>query len=195
MSLDQLETYYLVGGTSLALQLGHRLSIDLDFFGKLKFDYDSLINACKQIGEVTDSRKYTNDSDPQNSTTLIQFNLNGVKIDILQYNEILIKPIIKYEGLRLASVEDIAAMKVRAIEDRGAKKDFYDLYSLLDQFSLSQILEFSKIKYAYKSPLFSLQCMMDFTEADAENDPKSLIKISWNTVKLRVAEEAQKLLL
>ncbi len=195
MSLDQLETYYLVGGTALALQLGHRLSIDLDFFGKLKFDYDSLINACKQIGEVTDSRKYTNDSDPQNSTTLIQFNLNGVKIDILQYNEILIKPIIKYEGLRLASIEDIAAMKVRAIEDRGAKKDFYDLYSLLDQFSLSQILEFSKIKYAYKSPLFSLQCMMDFTEADAENDPKSLIKISWNTVKLRVAEEAQKLLL
>jgi predicted nucleotidyltransferase component of viral defense system len=195
MSLDLLETYYLVGGTALSLQLGHRLSVDLDLFGKLKFDYDALINACKQIGEVTDARNYTNNSDPQSTTTLIQLNLNGVKIDILQYNEILIKPIIKYESLRLASIEDIAAMKVRAIEDRGARKDFYDLYSLLDHFSLKQILEFSKIKYAYKSPLFSVQCMLDFSEADSENDPKSLINISWDVVKSRVSQEAQKFLL
>jgi predicted nucleotidyltransferase component of viral defense system len=174
MSLDLLETYYLVGGTALSLQLGHRLSVDLDLFGKLN---------------------YTNNSDPQSTTTLIQLNLNGVKIDILQYNEILIKPIIKYESLRLASIEDIAAMKVRAIEDRGARKDFYDLYSLLDHFSLKQILEFSKIKYAYKSPLFSVQCMLDFSEADSENDPKSLINISWDVVKSRVSQEAQKFLL
>ncbi len=196
MSLEMLETYYLVGGTALALQLGHRLSVDLDLFGKTRLDYDELINSCKEIGDVASQKQFNSPKDDvKHQVTLIQFTINGIKIDILQYNEILIKPIIRHENLRLASLEDIAAMKVRAIEDRGAKKDFYDMYSLLDFFQLSEILKFSEMKYGAKSPLFSLECMLDFAEADGEKDPVSLINLSWDTVKSRVSSEARKLLL
>ncbi len=72
----------------------------------------------------------------------------------------MLKPIVQTEGLRLASLEDIAAMKIRAIEDRTTKKDFFDLYALLDFFSLQEILNFAQQKYNSKSPVFALECIL-----------------------------------
>lgn len=192
-SISQLETYYLVGGTALALHLGHRKSVDLDFFGKTRIDYDEIIHECSQFGTVEAPQQHIGDANQ--SRKLIQFNLNKVKIDLLQYNEVLIKPLIKIESLRLAAVEDIAAMKIRAIEDRTAKKDYYDLYALLDIFSLEEILEFAKQKYNSKSPVFALECILDIDQADIDIDPVSLVNLSWSSVKERISKEAKRILL
>jgi predicted nucleotidyltransferase component of viral defense system len=121
MALEELSSYYLVGGTALALQLGHRVSVDLDFFGK--------------------------------------------------------------------------TLKIRAIEDRTTKKDFYDLYALLEKFSLEEILSFASKKYNSKSPLFAVECIMDIDQADLEINPVSLIDLNWDIVKSRIIKEARKILL
>jgi len=192
MALEELSSYYLVGGTALALHLGHRISVDLDFFGKTFVDYDDLIFKCQNIGTLELPQKYSN---KDNSTKLIQFNLNQVKIDILQYQENLLMPLVLLDNLRLASIEDIAAMKIRAIEDRTTKKDFYDLYILLEKFSLEEILSFASKKYNSKSPVFAVECIMDIDQADLELDPVSLIDVNWDIVKSRIIKEAKKILL
>lgn len=193
LSLQSLAGHYLVGGTALALQIGHRKSIDLDFFGKAPLDYDDIIQQCVNFGTVEAPQQHLSSLD--SSTKLIQFNLNGVKIDILRYQELLLKPIVQIEGLRLASLEDIAAMKIRAIEDRTTKKDFFDLYALLDFFSLQEILNFAQQKYNSKSPVFALECILDIDQADVEIDPISLLELDWQKVKSRIIQEAKGILL
>lgn len=188
MSLDILKPYFLAGGTALALQLGHRVSYDLDFFGKLKVDYRDLTDTLKQFG----SMKMIHSEDQA-----FQCEINDIKIDIVNYRHLsLLKPLVNIEGIRLAAIEDIATMKIKAIEDRGYKRDFFDLYCLLNKLSLKSMLDFTEQKHLETNRLHLLRSLVDFTDAEDQEEPNMLEPmVSWSDVKTRIKGEVQALTL
>ena len=109
----------LVGGTSLALQIGHRKSIDLDLFGKVEHDEFTIVDILNKLGQVTLLKK---------SENINIYTINGIKVDIVNYPYSWLKDIVFEDTLRLAGVEDIAAMKLAAITNRGTKKEYNNFY-------------------------------------------------------------------
>jgi predicted nucleotidyltransferase component of viral defense system len=175
----------LVGGTSLALQLGHRESIDLDLFGKLDANKS-------QVTEVL--KKYFDDIQPMSNSIKIHiFAINGVKVDIVDYPYEWICEKIEENDLVLASMKDIAAMKLEAITNRGTKKDFVDLYFLLQHFSLEEMLEFYSRKFKTNSSFMILRSLSYFEDADKQIMPKMLIQTDWEEIKEIIREEIRKL--
>ncbi len=186
MNLEILQPYYLVGGTALALQIGHRLSIDIDLFGKVKLDYEELLLQLKQFGELIPVREFDK---------VHQFVINGVHVDIVNRNYSLIKPIIRDDGIRLASLEDIAAMKIFAIESRGKKRDFFDLYCLLEIFTLEDIISFTIQKYPETNMLHITRSLLDFHDAEEDEDPKMFKQLIWEEVKDKMRKEVKRIAL
>ena len=128
----------LVGGTALALQLGHRTSIDLDLFGHISCDDIQLRKTLASHGQLQEISL---------SQNVKLFTIDGVKVDIVNYDSPWIDGMVKHDNLRLASVSEIAAMKIRAIIGRGTRKDFVDLYYLLQLFSIEDIMALFRKKY------------------------------------------------
>lgn len=173
----------LVGGTSLALQYGHRRSIDLDFFGENTKDVDELTDALqKQIGQVVVGG---------HSRSIKTYFLNGVKVDIVNYNYAWIDAPVLDNGLRLASPKDIAAMKVNAVIGRGTKKDFIDIYYLLKHFSFSDLIQLYLQKYPDGSEYRALLSMAYFEDADPQPMPYMFENMEWETIKKRIRQEVK----
>lgn len=170
----------LVGGTALALQLGHRKSIDLDFFGKFEADSLQIKDFLKSIGTIQVI---------QESKFIFQYIVNGVKVDFVNYPYDWISDKNEEDNVVLASPKDIAAMKLAAITNRGTKKDFIDIYELLGQFSLSQMLNFYKEKYLDGVPFITLKSLTWFEDAEDDPMPTMFRDYSWETVKKRISSE------
>ncbi len=164
----------LVGGTSLALQLGHRISIDIDLFGTFDADEFEVYEKFNELGSVIVIKKSKN----------IFINIiNEIKVDVVRYPyPWIIKPIIT-DKLLLASKEDIAAMKLAAITGRGSKKDFVDIYFLLQEFSLQQLFDFYDMKFHDGNRFLVLKSLTYFEDAERDQMPKMLIDVDWKTVK------------
>ncbi len=169
------KNFYLAGGTGLALQFGHRLSNDLDLFTQKALATERLIELVLSMnGRVSEHR----------DDTIISF-INNIKTSFFYYPYQLIEPLKDFKGMPLASVKDIACMKVIAISQRGDKKDFYDLYEILKHISMEEI----KILLAKKYPEGSLnfyhiiRALCYFEEADRQPDPVSLNNTKWIDVK------------
>ena len=121
-SLPILRDTRLVGGTALALQLGHRKSVDLDFFGTITCEAEELISAIKTVASLIVLKE---------SPHIHIYLVDGIKVDIVNYRyQWLDKPVVD-QGIRMAGIKDIAAMKVTAVIGRGTKKDFIDISFLL----------------------------------------------------------------
>jgi len=163
-----------VGGTSLALQIGHRNSVDLDLFGNVPYSGEELRES------LSTNHKLTIITESKNIKIYL---LDGVKVDIVNYGYSWIEEAVSEDNLLLASIKDIAAMKITAIIGRGTKKDFIDIYFLLQQFSLSEILDLYLQKYPDGSLFIALKSLSFFD--DAENDPMPIMfeNISWGDVK------------
>lgn len=170
----------LVGGTSLALQFGHRKSIDLDFFGKFEPDPLQIKDLLKGIGSVQVL---------QESKFIFQYVVNDVKVDFVNYPYGWISERVDEDNLYLAGPRDIAAMKLAAITNRGTKKDFIDLFELLGHFSLTQMLDFYKDKYADGIPFTTLKSLTWFEDAEDDPMPTMLRDYSWEKVKDRISAE------
>jgi len=182
---DLMKSTRLVGGTALSLQLGHRLSIDLDFFGQVEGDTERI--AMDLTSEGFDVKIESN------SKNIHIFKINGVKTDIVNYKYLWISDIIEEGGIRLAGIKDIAAMKIAAITNRGSKKDFIDLYFLLKHFSMKKILDLYLEKYPDGSVFLSCKSLLYFADADNQIMPKMLIPTSWEDVKKSIITEVKKL--
>jgi len=180
-----LESTYLVGGTSLALQYGHRSSIDLDFFGTLEFEVDALRKRLENIGSLV-ARKETG--------AIRIYELDGVKIDFVDYRRYpwIANPVVE-DGLRLASPRDIAAMKVNAIMGRGSRKDFIDMYFLLQHYTLQDILGFYQQKYPENNIFRALMSLSYFTDAEGQMMPEMFVPVSWETMKEYIKGEVEKI--
>ena len=173
-TLPVLEDARLVGGTALALQLGHRTSVDLDFFGRINADSEDLRNILREVGRVEVASV---------SKNINIFWVNGVKVDMVNYPYPWLDLPIVEDGVRLASLNDIAAMKISAIVNRGTKKDFIDLYTLLQHFALDEILDMYSRKYSDGSLFIVMKSLTYFDDAETDPMPNVLNDTTWETVK------------
>lgn len=179
MSFQPLSNFNLVGGTALALQVGHRISVDLDLFTNIKFDIESLKKA---IESFAFEKKYEIKWNTIEQNTLIGL-MNSIKIDIIYYPYNLIDELIVYDNIRLLSTKDIAPMKLSAIAQRGKKKDFFDFYELLQIYSLEEMLQFYREKIPYTDTTFLLRSLTYFEDAEVDLDPIMIKKYNWVEVK------------
>ena len=173
-TLPVLEDARLVGGTALALQLGHRTSVDLDFFGRINADSEDLRDILREVGRVEVASV---------SKNINIFWINGVKVDMVNYPYPWLDLPIVEDGVRLASLNDIAAMKISAIVNRGTKKDFIDLYTLLQHFALDEILDMYSRKYSDGSLFIVMKSLTYFDDAETDPMPNVLNDTTWETVK------------
>lgn len=168
----------LVGGTALALQIGHRTSVDIDLFGSIDFQQENYIDFFHEIGRITEIKK---------SKNINIYAINDIKVDIVNYNyPWLVEPVLA-DGLQLAAIEDIAAMKLNAI-GRGSKKDFIDLYYILKRFSLDNIFQFYSKKYHDGNLFLVKKSLLYFVDADTELTPKLFQDITWNEIKFSLLD-------
>jgi hypothetical protein len=136
---EQLAQFQLVGGTALALRIGHRLSIDIDLFTDKPFQAWKLLKHLEKKHEVELN---------QIGDNMILCMINNIKVDMIAHQYPNVRPSQNVNGIRMASMEDIAAMKINAIDNSGSRiKDFYDIYYLLREYKLENILNAYMTKY------------------------------------------------
>jgi len=174
MQDERLDPFYLVGGTSLALRLGHRMSIDIDLFVHENFDVDF-------VSEILDKRYNATTMEKENNT--VRAIIQETKVDLIAHKYPLLEPVIHIDGIRMASLKDIAAMKINAISNRGAKKDFWDMAALLKCFSIEEMLVFFENKYPAVNSWHAEKSLSFFDDAENEPDPKDLSGRSWQEIK------------
>ncbi len=184
-SLSIFEHSRLVGGTALALQLGHRKSIDLDMFGTIGASPEEIQEACKEAGELEISKT---------SKNINIYWVDGIKVDCVNYPYEWLDDCHVIDGVRLASVNDIAAMKISAIINRGTKKDFIDLHFLLKEMSLNQILDLYDQKYPDGSRFIAIKSLTYFEDAESDPMPYMFSDITWEDVKVAIVDEIRKTL-
>ena len=183
-SLDEFNNTRLVGGTALALQLGHRKSIDLDFFGNFETSLEELTTILSEFSTVA----------PVSSSRMTRFLVvDGVKVDIVSYPYGWIDNPVSAEGVVLAGIKDIAAMKLSAITNRGTKKDFIDYYFLLKRYSLKELIELYRQKYSDAQLFTSIKSLSYFDDAESDPMPDMIVPVDWDEVKSTIRNEVAKL--
>lgn len=173
---EWLGSFYLVGGTALALHIGHRISIDFDFFSRDEFDNHNVMRHLSDLGKF--------DLFEEGRDT-IHGSLDGVKLSFLRYRYPVLKPLHPLHLLKLADIFDIALMKLSAISGRGAKKDFIDFYFLLQRLNLTELLRAYSEKYgegvSHHYHLF--KSLVYFQDAEHEPMPRMIQPVEWADVK------------
>ncbi len=184
MSENTFSDFNLVGGTALALQKGHRNSIDIDLFGNAEIKPELFIEKLTELGQV----KVT-----QSTKNILITKINDIKVDFVSYNYPLLSEKIFIDNIRMLSTKDIAAMKLNAIAGRGSKKDFIDLYFLLNEFSIKDMLSFYEKKYNDGSVFMVQKSLTYFEDADAQLQPQMFLDFNWENCKQKIIEEVIKL--
>jgi predicted nucleotidyltransferase component of viral defense system len=190
MSIKEFEPFRLVGGTSLSLRYGHRISDDIDLFTDAEYgsiDFLTLQEILRKefeycYGDCGNLVGFGASYFVGNSQN------DCVKLDLF-YTDSFIRPIEKIDSIRLSSVEDILAMKLEVISNGGRKKDFWDLHLLRDYYSLEEMLSIYKERYPYND--LQIQCIEGLTNFDNANDdpdPKCLLGKFWEIIKLDFSE-------
>jgi hypothetical protein len=180
-----LEPFGLVGGTSLSLRFGHRISEDLDFFTTDSFDSDSLAAEISP-GHVSEIRR--------SGPNILHISLDNVKVDFATHRYPRLEPVEILDGVRISSLPDVIAMKLSAIVNRGAKKDFYDADMLIARLGLAKLLEHHHAKFANHDPVIVLRSLAYFSDAELQKDPASLTGATWVEVKERISTAVKKML-
>jgi predicted nucleotidyltransferase component of viral defense system len=183
MQKEYLNSFVLVGGTALALQLGNRESIDLDMFSTADFSSNEVLSSLLNDYQIVVNNQLTQ--------TLIS-TINHVKVDFIKFHYPFIRPFVVIDNIRMASVEDIAAMKLDAVTGRGSKKDFYDLYFLLQQFSIDDLFSFYIEKYPHQTTFHVIRSLTYFEDAEIQPNPIVFDKtITWEIVKQKIITTIQ----
>ncbi len=183
LMLDEaLDEFSLVGGTSLALRFGHRESVDIDLFTDKPFDAFALANRLKE---------YYGMKETEIAENTVRGIIDGIKIDLIAHRYPLLKPVEEQEGIRILSVEDVSAMKLNAIANRGGKKDFWDCAELLQYFSVEDLLGFCGAKYEGDSLWNIEKSLCYFDDAENDPDPRDLRAQTWEQVKQIITARAR----
>ena len=186
MSVPELNDFYLVGGTALALYYGHRLSIDLDLFSTSDFQASEIIPSLEKR-----FKGFTYNNRP-NPVGLFGF-IDDVKVDFVRNHNfpIIDRPVIE-NGIRLFSIHDIIAMKVAAVLKRGVKKDFWDISELLEHYSVNDLIDCYDKKYPNQQLIISVpQALTYFADAEESEEPVSLKGQTWGSVKKNIAQKVK----
>lgn len=193
MSSDVFNSFRLVGGTALSLQIGHRTSVDIDLFSDveygsidfkvieafLKSEFEYVVPFTNLLPAL--GKSYSIGTDENNS----------VKLDVY-YTDPFIRPCIIDDGIRLADKEEIIAMKIDVIQRGGRKKDFWDIHELLSAYSIGEMLNLHKLRYPYShNQILILKNFTDFSIADHDFDPICLQGKYWEFIKEDIENEVQ----
>lgn len=188
-ALQDVRAFYLAGGTALALQLGHRRSIDLDFFREQGFDPTDLVRRLR-LGTTTMVRRSEGDT--------LTVDIDGVTTSFFAYPYPLLRSLRSSPwSLSVAAVEDIAAMKLSALAGRGARKDFVDLYFICREImSLRELVRCfeEKFKGVPYERYHVLKSLTYFDDAETEIMPDLTRPASWEEIKRFFRSEAPRLL-
>ena len=175
---EHFSQFYLIGGTALSLQLGHRKSIDIDFFSSESFESESLAHHLyvEYRAEIVGILK----------NGVFGF-INGVKVDIMSHQYPWLHPANQEEGIRMASLDDIAAMKLSAIVGNGSRqKDFLDMYILLEHRTLNQMAEMYERKYGTMNAQTAKNALIYFNDIKFESIELINRPIRWGHVASRL---------
>ena len=179
-SLEMFKDARLVGGTALSLQLGHRKSIDLDFFGSVDISLQRIASELSTFASVS----------PLSESRMMCFLIvDGVKVDIVNYPYPWIDEAVIEDGVILAGIKDIAAMKLSAITNRGTRKDFVDFYYLLKYFHFEDLINFYVQKYSDAQLFTTLKSLTYFDDAEQDPMPAMITTLEWEDVKSLIVAE------
>jgi len=186
MELDSFENFRLVGGTSLSLLIGHRMSLDIDLFTDSEYrsiDFIEILKILNVEFDYVDHNEWINET-IGNSCFIGNSSDDSIKLDIY-YTDPFVYPIIAIEKIRLSSLEEITAMKLDVIGRGGRKKDFWDIHALFDYFDLPKMLELYSKRYPYNFSNEELvQQLTNFENAETDPDPNCLKGKYWELIKL-----------
>jgi hypothetical protein len=184
------QRFYLASGTALALQLGHRVSVDLDFFPFT----DELWDASRRE-IIAALREHFALDVVEDTVSHLLFNVQGNHVGFFSYHYPLLAPIVTVEGVPLAGLLDIGLMKMKAIASRGARKNFYDLYFIARHISLDEMLEQAKEKYPYVRDfgVMALAALVDFSVAEQQAPIETFPPVSWERVKEFFVQEVRRI--
>jgi len=184
-----LRDAYLAGGTALALQIGHRISVDLDFFTSKEFNGNIFVRKLKKL--IPDFQL------ERMAAGTVLGNINKIRFSFFFYDYPLLFKKHNLSGIKIADIKDIAPMKIAAISDRGTKRDFIDLYFIIKMekvLSLDEILRLYDKKFGLlkQNKIHILKSLCYFDDAEQEPMPKMLKDVSWKEVKKFFEEEIKK---
>lgn len=180
MADAKLKTFTLVGGTALALYLGHRKSDDIDLFCSNAFDAQSL--------KAHLERSYQSAKISYEENTVNAF-IDMIKVDLMTHAYPLLQADNEIQGLRLASLADIAAMKLNAVSGRGFRKDFLDIAELLQVFTMEQMISYFSKKYAQADSWHLMRSLCYFEDADHDDTPITYYRSrTWEEVKMLIMD-------
>jgi hypothetical protein len=177
---SMLEGFLLVGETALSLQMGHRISIDIDFFTQDEFDTRELLEYLEQ--------KYAFQLQYMHHNKLKGI-INGVFVDLLRHNYKLIATPLNDQNIKMASMEDIAAMKINAIAGNGTRvKDFIDFYFLLNQYTFGELINFYVMKYENRNDFHIIKSLTYFDDIIVEDWPQMYLEkdLTFTSMKKRI---------
>lgn len=195
MGAKEFKDFRLVGGTALSLYRGHRESVDIDLFTDAPYDSIDFIGIdvfLRKTFTYVDPSEYK--AVGPGTSYFIGNNKDAcVKLD-LYYVDKFIQEIALNDGIRMATVEEIIAMKIEVISKGGRKKDFWDIYELMDDYSLEEMIYLHKQRYPYgHDPKQIKISLSDFEKADDDFDPICLKDQIWELIKLDLVHLADQL--
>jgi hypothetical protein len=159
----ELDDFILAGGTALALQIGHRKSVDIDLFTRNDF------NAGEMLEYLEKGYKFRMNFQARST---LKGSIDNIQVDMIAHKYPYVKDPLVLETIRMASPEDIAAMKVNAVSGDGTRlKDFIDVYFLLKQFSFSEIVSFFSVKYSSRNNAHAVKSLTWFDDVDLNDWP------------------------
>lgn len=180
---ELLKNAYLAGGTALALQIGHRISIDFDFFTTEEFTENILAQRLKKL--IRDFKL------ERMEWGTILGNIKKTRFSLFYYNYPLLFKTHRLLGVKIADIKDIAPMKIAAIADRGTKRDFIDLYFITERenvLTLREALELydEKFKLLKQNRIHILKSLVYFEDAEKSKMPRMIKDVSWQEVKKKI---------
>ena len=181
-----LEKFYLVGGTALALQIGHRKSVDIDLFSDFSFDITQIL---ENLSADFDFKLFFS------AENTIKGSINRVQVDILAHRYPLVLEPLKEDKIMMLSLQDITAMKLNAITGSGQRvKDFIDIYYLLRQFTMTDMISFYKTKYKQYNEVNVLKSITYFNDVNLSDWPQLIENpsLQWDEVKKSITNATMK---
>lgn len=178
--LPLLDRFYLAGGTALALRLGHRVSVDLDFFSK-----EALLDA-RERGQLKEALSALGRLEVREEKEgALHVSIRGVETSFLHYPYPLLRKTLSWKGLRIASIQDIGLMKLGALIGRGARKDFRDLREICRVLPLENLLKRAPNKFPDAGDFVfqASKALVYFADAEYDKDPRLLKQVPWQEVR------------
>lgn len=185
-----LGDFYLAGGTALALQLGHRISTDLDWFSTTQ-----VLRATEREAIVRKLAAQVDTAVTSEEDGMLFLRLHGTDVSFLYQQHPLLEPTVDFTGVQLASPVDIGVMKLAAVNSRGSRRDFIDLYCLRHIVTLDQLLDLATAKYADRPSFLPIaaRALAYFEDAEQQPMPRMLVGAQWHDVRAYCEAAARRL--